>query len=153
MSEFECRFVQMIQHSAMHLIMKEGVTNEILLETFHQYDVYDNEMEFYECVVPKFNEKLAELNELDLLPTSIGVWPEKNILILEDLSIKGYHVRPPTQGFDMHETKAILQRMATFHAICAALQEKEPNIFKNFKRGTLKNCANRAEVLKILRIF
>lgn len=127
------------QHSTVNLIIKEGITNEILLKAFQQYDVYDNEMEFYEKVVPKFNEILKELNESDLMPEPFGVWPEKNILILEDLSVKGYQVRSPTQGFDIHETKAILQRVATFHTICAVLQEQEPHIFTNFKSGRSQN--------------
>lgn len=119
----------------MDLIIKEGITNDVLLEAFHQFDAYDNEMEFYAKIVPKFNAKLTELGELDLVPEPFGVWPEKNILILEDLSVKGYQARSPQQRLNMPETKAILQKAATFHAICAALHEEQPDIFANFKTG------------------
>lgn len=122
----------------MDLIIKEGVTNELVLNAFHQYDVYDNEMEFYGKIVPKFNQKLKELSELELIAEPFGVCAEKNILILEDLSAKGYQARSPAQGLNEHETKAVLRRVAAFHAICAVLQEKEYDIFGNFKKGTFK---------------
>lgn len=122
----------------MNLIIKEGVSNELLLNAFHQYDVYDNEMEFYEKIVPKFNEKLKDLGELSMVAEPFGVWPQKNILILEDLSAKGYHARSPAQGFNEPETKAVLRKIALFHAIGAVLQAEQPHIFYHFKSGTLK---------------
>lgn len=94
-------------------------------------------MEFYE-IVPKFNRKLKELGEPDLMAEPIGVCAEKNILILEDLSTKGYQARSPTHGLNIHETKAVLRRVATFHAIGAVLQEEQPDIFANFKFGMFK---------------
>lgn len=131
------------QHSDVDLIIKEGVSNEVILNAFHQYDVYDNEMEFYGKVVPKFNQKLKALGESDLIAEPIGVCAAKNILILEDLSAKGYQARSPAHGFNMQETKAVLRRVATFHAICAVLQEEQPDIFANFKKGTHSNqCDN-----------
>lgn len=126
------------QHSNVDLIIKKGVSNELLLNAFHQYDVYDNEMEFYAKIVPKFNQKLKELDEPDLIAEPFGVCAEKNILILEDLSVKGYQARSPAHGFNMHETKAVLRRVATFHAICAVLQQEQPDIFANFKKGNIK---------------
>lgn len=126
------------QHSHVDLIIKEGVSNEVILNAFHQYDVYENEMEFYGKIVPKINQKLKQLGESDLVPEPFGVCAERNILILEDLSPKGYQARSPAQGLNGHETKSVLRRVATFHAICAVLQEERPDIFANFKKGTFK---------------
>lgn len=121
------------------MIIKEGVSNETLLNAFDQYDVYANEMEFYGKIVPKFNQKLMELGESELVAEPFGVCAEKNILILEDLSTKGYQPRSPAQGLNEYETKAVLRRAATFHAIGAVLQEEQPDIFGNFKRGNIFN--------------
>lgn len=131
-------FRSQFQNSTVNLIIKEGVSSEAILNAFEQFDVYDNEMEFYEKIVPKFNQQLRRLSESDLLPEPFGIWREKNILILEDLSAKGYQARSPAQGLNMHETRAVLQRAATFHAICAVLQEEKPDIFANFRAGKLK---------------
>lgn len=121
------------------MIVKEGVSNETVLNALDQYDVYDNEMEFYEKIAPKFNRKLGELGEPELLAEPFGVFAKKNILILEDLSAKGYRPRSPAQGLNECETKAVLQRAAAFHAIAAVLQEKQPDIFANFKKGTFSS--------------
>lgn len=122
----------------MDLIIKEGISNEALLNAFQQYDVYDNEMEFYGKIVPKFNEKLKELGEPELFAKQFGICAEKNILILEDLSAKGYQARSPAQGLNEHETKAVLRRTAAFHAIGAVLQDEQHDIVANFKKGTGK---------------
>ena len=123
----------------MNLIIKEGISNETVLNALHQYDVYDNETEFYVEIVPKLNQKLKELGELSLAAEAFGMCAEKNIMILEDLSAKGYKPRSPAQGLNEHETKAVLRRAAAFHAICAVLQQEQPDIFANFKKGTFKS--------------
>lgn len=123
----------------MDLIIKESISNEFVLNAFRQCDVYRKEMEFYEKIVPKFNEKLKELGETELMAEPFGICTERNILILEDLSTKGYQARSPLHGFDMHEAKAVLKRVATFHAIGAVLQEQQSDIFGNFKLGMFES--------------
>lgn len=120
------------------MIIKEGVSSEIQLKAFDQYDAYDNEMEFYGKIVQKFNRKLTELGEPELIAEPFGVCAERNMLILEDLSAKGYKPRSPAQGLNEYETKTVLRRAATFHAIGAMLQEEHPDIFANFKKGKFR---------------
>lgn len=108
-------------------------------------------MEFYGKIVPKFNQKLKILGELDLVAEPFGIWKKENILILEDLSAKGYQAQSPAQGFDVHETRAVLKRAATFHAICAVLQEEQSDIFGNFKAGTLAPSSRKLKRLNISR--
>lgn len=128
----------------MHLIVKEAISDEISLEAFLQFNAYDKEIEFYDEIVPKINEKLQFLGEPKLFPESFGSCKSKNVLILEDLSVKGYEVQPSTQGFDIFQTKFILKKIALFHAACAVLKEERPDIFANFKYGLLN-------ILKFLR--
>lgn len=48
-------------------------------------------------------------------------------------SIKGYGTIPIQREFDIPQAKMIFKRLATFHAICAVLQEEQPNIFDNIR--------------------
>lgn len=38
----------------------------------------------------------------------------------------------------MEEAQLIVSKTATFHAVCAVLQEQNPNIFDNFEHGNFK---------------
>lgn len=118
--------------------MKEAISDELALIAFLEYDAYHKEMEFYDTVLPKFNVKLQQLGEPELFAEAFGVCKDKNVLILEDLSVKAYKSRPAALGLNVAETQAILKRVATFHAICAILQEEQSDIFQNFKYGELK---------------
>lgn len=121
----------------MNVIVKEGVSDELSLKILLEYDIYNKEMEFYGEIVPKFNEKLKLLDEPSLLAEAFGVCKQRNVLILEDLSVLGYKSRSGADGLNANETKAVLKRLATFHAIGAVLQEEQPNIFASFKYGAL----------------
>lgn len=122
----------------MNLIVKEAIADEVSLNALLQFDVYDKEILFYTEIAPKINQKLKELGEPELIAQPFGACKTRNILILEDLSAKGYQVRSPTNGLNYAETKAILKKVATFHAINAVLQEEQPNIFAGFKYGKRK---------------
>lgn len=106
------------------------------MSVLSQFDVYNKEIEFYSDVAPKINQKLKELHESELFAASIGVCKKRNVLILEDLSAKGYQMLAKKSGFNFIEAKAILEKIATFHAICAVLQEENPGVFANFKYGS-----------------
>lgn len=124
-----------LQASTVNLIVKEAVSDELSLTAFLELDAYHKEMKFYDEIVPRFNEKLKLLGELELLAEAFGVCKQRNILMLDDLSVKGYKPRSPELGFNVPETKAVLKRLASFHAISAVLQEDQPNIFTNIKNG------------------
>lgn len=118
--------------------MKEPITDEFAVTALSQFDVYNKEIEFYSEVAPKFNQKLKELNEGELFATPIGVCRKRNILILEDLSAKGYRMLAKKDGFNFIEAKIILRKVAIFHAICAVLQEENAGVFANFKYGQFR---------------
>lgn len=124
----------------MNVIVKEGVSDELSLKIFTEFDAYNKEMEFYDKIVPKFNEKLQLLGEADLFAEAFGVCKQRNVLILEDLSLLGYQTRAAADGLDATGTKAVLNRVAVFHAICAILQEEKADIFAKFKYGKFPNC-------------
>lgn len=119
--------------------MKEAISDEVSLNVFLQFDAYNKEIEFYMKILPKYNAKLRELNADQMFPEAFGVCEQRKILILEDLSTKGYQIDSVGSGFNILQTQAILQKMAIFHAIGAVLHEEDADIFTNIKYGTLSN--------------
>lgn len=109
------------------------------MDAFSNYNLYDREIEFYGDIAPKIAAKLKDLGEMELLPETIGVCKSRKIISMEDLGAKGYETLPAQPGYNIAQTKAILKRMAKFHAIGAILQEENPNIYTNFKSGWLNN--------------
>lgn len=124
-----------VQTSTLDLIIKIALPDENALDVSLQQKMYDKEMEFYAEIAQKINQKLRELDEPQLLAQCFGVCKSRKIMILEDLSANGYSVLPVQSGYSISQTKIILKRLATFHAVCAVLQEVEPNIFEHFKTG------------------
>lgn len=117
-------------------MVKEAITDEAALSILQQYDVYNKEIEFYDKISPKIAKKLRDLGEPKLLAECFGVCKERQIMILENLAIQGYGIVHVLPGFNIHEAKVILKKLASFHAVCAVLQEEQSDIFENFKNGS-----------------
>lgn len=117
----------------MNVIIKAAIAE--LQEAMTSFDVYEKEVEFYDQIVPKFNEKLNDLNEPQLLPVCYGVCSTRKIMVIEDLNEKGYSILPGQNKCNISESKAVLKRMAVFNAIGVVLQQEQSDIFANFKSG------------------
>lgn len=118
--------------------MKAALTNGFAFETLSAHNVYNKEIEFYGKIVPQIKRMQSKLNDPnELIAEAIGVCKFNKVIIFEDLTEKGYKFTMASiqNGFNLAETKAILKKLATFHAICAVLQEEKPHIFANFKYG------------------
>lgn len=92
-------------------------------------------MNFYSEIAPKINEKLKKLGEAQLFPEFYGFCKSRNLMIMDDLSVEGYGLILPSRGYNINEAKAILKRLALFHASCAVVQEDHSDIFAEFKEG------------------
>lgn len=103
----------------------------------NNFNFYDKEIEFYGEIALKFNEKMNEFSEFQIVPECFGVDKIKKIMVMEDLRLKGYNVIQDRNGYNIAQAKAILKRMAAFHSIGAILHEENPNVFtsKHFKNG------------------
>lgn len=101
-------------------------------------DVYDKEMEMYEKILPQLKIMLNGINENDeqIFANTIHVSQVHNAILFEDLTAKDYRIQIATKdGFDLIQAKMILSKLATFHSLCATLQDKQPNVFVNFEHG------------------
>lgn len=122
--------------SNLNIIVKTAVAGEFAFEALSANDIYNKEIEFYNKIGPKIDEKLAKLNiKSELLPKSYGVCRANDAILFEDLKTKDYCISSIVRGFNFDEAKTVLKKAATFHAINAVLQEEEPDIFENFKYG------------------
>lgn len=94
--------------------MKQTTSDEWSLNAYKKFDFFNKEVEFYTNIAPKINQKLRELGESDLFADLIGACKSREVMILEDLSADGYQVSAAKGGFDVEETKAILNYFMRF---------------------------------------
>lgn len=126
-------FQQPIKQS---LIVKTALTNGLAFETLSAHNVFNKEIEFYDGIVPQINRLLIKLDEPDqIVAETFGVCKTNKVMLFEDLAPKGYGLSSIQRGCNISEAKVIFKKLATFHAICAVLQEEKPDIFANFKYG------------------
>lgn len=116
-------------------MIKEAPSNEVPFKVGLQCDVYNREIDFYAELAPRFNQKLSDLGDSQLIPEIFGLCKNKRMMIMEDLAAKRYDFVPVERGFNLAEAKVILKRLAVFHAIGAVLLEHEPNIFAKYRIG------------------
>lgn len=119
-------------------MIKVPISDEVALGALTEFDIYNREIDFYADIAPKICQKVRNLNEPQILAEPFGVCKDKKIMIIEDLGAKGYGILPIQRGYNIPEAKAILNRLALFHAVYAVLEEEQPGIFANFKNG---NCS------------
>lgn len=116
--------------------MKAALKSGIAFETLSAHNVFEKETEFYAEIVPKINELLHELNESNpLVADTFGVCKIHQVMLFDDLKRKGYGVASIQQGFNLEEATIILNKLAMYHGICAVLQERQSDIFVNYKHG------------------
>lgn len=119
----------------LNLIVKIPVLDESALAVILAYNAYKKEIEFYGQIAPKIAAVQAQLNETKpLIPKCYGVCWTNDVLVLDDLAIESY--RTSDQSYQFDQAKLVLERLASFHAINAVLQQQQANIFENFKYGT-----------------
>lgn len=113
-----------------------AVSGESAFEALTELNVYDKEMEMYEKILPQLKGLLLKAGaNRKIFADTIYVSQSHKAILFEDLSIKGYRSKCDRDGFDMTHAKAILSRLAKFHAAGAVLQEQHPDIYRSFNHG------------------
>lgn len=118
------------------VIVKAPLPDGLAYETLLTFNSYGKELEFYGTIVPKIQSILSEINEFErAVPRVYGVCDANLVILLEDMASLGYKVEPVQRGFNLEEAKTILKKCAALNAACAILQQRQPNIYKNFQTG------------------
>lgn len=132
-------FVSLLQTITRSLIVKAALSSGLAFKTLSAHNVYNKEIEFYSEIVPQIRRLSRKLDEpIDFFAETIGVCKLNKVMLFEDLIVSGFGMASIQKGFDVPEAKAVLEKLAKFHAICAVLQEEKPNVFINFKYGKTK---------------
>lgn len=120
----------------MNLILKAALSSGPAFETLSAHNVFNKEIEFYGEIVPQIKRLLTALDEpTKLIADTFGVCKVNKVMLFEDLAPNGYGLSSIKRGCNISEAKVILRKSAIFHAICAVLQDQQPDIFVNFKYG------------------
>lgn len=112
--------------------------NSYGLNLLLKFNVYHKELEIYEKILPQVRSLLNDaLCDNDMFASAFYVNYAKRAIFFEDLSLKGFRMAERCNGLDVLHSKIVLNKLAKFHAGCAMLQARQPDVFRNFKRGKL----------------
>lgn len=113
-----------------------ALSGESAVGALNELDVTEKEMEMYETILPQLKVLLRSADASGkMFADTIYVSKLHKAILLEDLSVDGYHSKNVKDGFGMTHAKAILSTLAKYHAAASVLQEHQPDVYKNFKHG------------------
>ncbi|XP_049824816.1 uncharacterized protein LOC126265934 [Aethina tumida] len=159
--QFNCRsggseIVKLIIHvtnnitkceQTIHTVAKFPPKNESTRKIFNTEVTFKNEIEFYRTVIPKLRRFFEEhgLEPPNFFPDFVAGRVSFNgenvdddaVLILEDLNKQDYYVNNCEDGFDLIQTKSILENLSQLHAVGIAMREQKPEEFEHFIRPYL----------------
>ncbi|XP_075211947.1 uncharacterized protein LOC142319020 [Lycorma delicatula] len=108
-------------------ILKAPMKSE-LHEFISEGGVYQKESMIYSELVPKYKSMFKDVSP-DLFAKSFYS-TEKDVVILEDLKVKGYMMADKAKQLSFEECAVALSSLAIFHAASVKLYETEPELIK-----------------------
>lgn len=123
--------------SGKNLIENVVIKTEPSNEMISMMELFPKETEMYESVIPAFEKLYEDAGEkVQFAPKCIetGTEPIK-YLLLEDLTKQNFRCEDRRAGLDMQHTKAILEKLAKFHAASAVYYEKNGPYSELFDEG------------------
>ncbi|XP_030374273.1 uncharacterized protein LOC115623868 [Scaptodrosophila lebanonensis] len=123
--------------SVSFLVKTSFAEQDLSANVVRDYNIYIREMDMYEIILPKLALLLKELgDESKLFASTVNVDREVSAIMFEDMLLENYGMACRFKRLDLQHTQLVLEKLATFHAIGAVLNEREPGIYaKNFDRG------------------
>lgn len=101
-----------------------------------EYDVHRKEMDVYQLVVPELRRLMKSIGDRsELYPNALSVDRNNDVIILNDVTKKGYVMVDRTHGLDAVHAKMSLKAMAKLHASSLKLVEIYPTIFDRYTTG------------------
>ncbi|KAK7597948.1 hypothetical protein V9T40_014904 [Parthenolecanium corni] len=110
-----------------HVAMKIPTTSSDFLAYCERLDVYNREITMYEKVIPRINKYLDK----SLAPAHLYTTDSK-ILVLEDLTARGYVSGEKLALLNLAETKSVMKAFAHYHSASHKLYVEDPGILENF---------------------
>ena len=132
-------------------MLKTSHDNATFSEMTKNHDVFEIESTMYREIMPEFEELYREAGvDVRFGPRAYEIATDKPYILLEDLRPKGFKNMNRLEGFDVEHTKAVLTRLAQWHAVSAArVARKGPfspliseSLFNEENREMLKSIFN-----------
>lgn len=112
------------KHQKSYLLKKENDGQSLAMSKNMQ--LFRREQEMFEVVIPKFEKLFNEVGEsVTFGAKCLKATIDPNYVVLEDLKPRGFVNVPRQNGLDLIHSKAVLDKLAQFHAASACVYQKE----------------------------
>lgn len=103
---------------------------------FAMYGIYKREIEMYEKVSVEIGNILKSIGDTtQLFPKAIHHDYEKEVLVFEDLALRGFRNIDRRERLDLVQAKMVMEKLAKMHAATVILEERKPGFFSHFNMG------------------
>ncbi|CAD6215701.1 GSCOCG00000512001-RA-CDS [Cotesia congregata] len=125
------------------VIIKTLPRNIATRKTFRSAEFFENEINFYNKVIPLMEKFLETKGKKNFLPAP-KCWDkyfdgENDFIVLEDIRTRGYGHIARQDPWKLENIKVILKTLAQFHAISFAFKDQCPEVFSQIPK-ILKEC-------------
>ncbi|XP_075210294.1 uncharacterized protein LOC142317621 [Lycorma delicatula] len=117
------------------LIVKAPKDGLKLNDFMENMGIFNKEVMIYNELIPKYRSVF--LNEWPDLTAKSFYSSIKDVVILEDLKVKGYVMADRIKQLDFEECSVALSMLAKFHAASVKLYQTEPDLIKKMGREAL----------------
>jgi len=124
--------------NSVSLIMKTIPQNNVAATALGPdcYDVQNKEIEFYEQIIPEFNQILESVAaDTGIFPKVYAVDRSCQLLVLEDMMSSNFVMADRHKGLNLEHIQLVLRKLAAMHAASAIVYEKNKEEFKIFNAG------------------
>ncbi|KAM7362934.1 uncharacterized protein ACRADG_000038 isoform 2-T2 [Cochliomyia hominivorax] len=119
-----------------NLICKRLPENLQLREAYKSDKLFRNEVEFYTAIMPELLKFQATKTDEAFKAIPKCYYAQPDLLIMEDLRIRGFEMPDRKQGLTVKETHMVLEQVAKFHALSLAYKFENPKQMENLRKTT-----------------
>ncbi|XP_075145504.1 uncharacterized protein LOC142220317 [Haematobia irritans] len=121
-----------------NVICKRLPENIKLREAYKSDKLFRNEVEFYTAIMPELLKFQSTKSDEQFKALPKCYYARSDLLIMEDLRIRGFEMPDRKQGLTIDETRTVLRQVAQFHALSLAYKFENPKQFENLRKLTVE---------------
>ncbi|XP_037806748.1 uncharacterized protein LOC119600545 [Lucilia sericata] len=119
-----------------NLICKRLPENVQLREAYKSDKLFRNEVEFYTAIMPELLKFQATKTDEVFKAIPKCFYARPDLLIMEDLRIRGFEMPDRKQGLTVDETHMVLKQVAQFHALSLSYKFENPKEMEKLRKTT-----------------
>ncbi|XP_077291154.1 uncharacterized protein LOC143914725 [Arctopsyche grandis] len=122
--------------SVLFNLIAKTTSNKAILEKLKVENMYNREADLYNIILPAFKKFQHEHNipieeRFEFVKCYIA---NTNIILMEDVSAKGYKMNNRYNSFDSDHLELALISLARYHSISFAMKKLNPEMYKNLAK-------------------